>query len=447
MEHKRLHIIIRSLLIVVLAGVLLTVCHIALRAEGRYSRLRTGGGLPAEYAVNGIDVSGKSISDARNIIKEIEGRQQVELCDTEISISEFTDIDVEFTSEDISIWDYVLEKGSLDAAVTFKVDIKRLKKVIKGIDCIKTRDAVLRFKKGKAVIIPEVYGNVLKVTDEVVEELETALSSGTAPDIVQFYKKPTVTRADLKKDLKKASKWNNYKLEITEDGKYIDTFQMGSQLKWDGKKVVVSQEWIKEKVSELAGRLNTYGKIRDFVTNDGKNIKVPGGTMGWLLNEEETEAAVYEALQNNQNNIELIWKNKGAVLWEQEKGNDIGNTYVEVSIEQQKVWYYKDGEMKMETDTVTGLPTRERETKIGVHHILYMQRDRILRGSGEWNTFVNYWMPFTLDGQGLHDASWRRKFGGTIYKSSGSHGCVNLPKDFAAQLYEELKTGIPVIVY
>ena len=54
-------------------------------------------------------------------------------------------------------------------------------------------------------------------------------------------------------------------------------------------------------------------------------------------------------------------------------------------------------------------------------------------------------MPFTWDGQGLHDASWRSSFGGSIYSYNGSHGCVNLPVSFASQLYEEAKTGTPVI--
>jgi len=50
-------------------------------------------------------------------------------------------------------------------------------------------------------------------------------------------------------------------------------------------------------------------------------------------------------------------------------------------------------------------------------------------------------------GCGLHDASWRSDFGGSIYKTDGSHGCVNLPASFAAALYDKAATGIPVIVF
>lgn len=54
-------------------------------------------------------------------------------------------------------------------------------------------------------------------------------------------------------------------------------------------------------------------------------------------------------------------------------------------------------------------------------------------------------MPFH-NGVGLHDASWRSEFGGTIYKYSGSHGCVNLPYSAAKAIYAEAEIGTTVIV-
>ena len=55
-------------------------------------------------------------------------------------------------------------------------------------------------------------------------------------------------------------------------------------------------------------------------------------------------------------------------------------------------------------------------------------------------------MPFN-GGIGLHDASWRNKFGGEIYVNSGSHGCVNLPTSSAAAIYSHVSSGTPVILY
>ena len=56
-------------------------------------------------------------------------------------------------------------------------------------------------------------------------------------------------------------------------------------------------------------------------------------------------------------------------------------------------------------------------------------------------------MPFAYN-VGFHDASWRHgRFGGNIYKTSGSHGCINMPEDKAAKLYELVAVDTPVIAY
>ena len=130
------------------------------------------------------------------------------------------------------------------------------------------------------------------------------------------------------------------------------------------------------------------------------------------------------------------------------KDNDIGSSYVEVSIEHQHAWVYIKGKLKLETDCVTGVPNKERMTHPGCHHIVAKQRDRYLGTMAVqgYHTHVDYFMPFN-GGEGLHDAPWRGAFGGSIYKSGGSHGCVNLPPAMAAQIYDLVFVGMPVIVY
>ena len=56
-------------------------------------------------------------------------------------------------------------------------------------------------------------------------------------------------------------------------------------------------------------------------------------------------------------------------------------------------------------------------------------------------------MPFRANAWGLHDASWRSSFGGSIYVYNGSHGCVNLPSSAAAELYEIIDVGCPVLIH
>ena len=59
---------------------------------------------------------------------------------------------------------------------------------------------------------------------------------------------------------------------------------------------------------------------------------------------------------------------------------------------------------------------------------------------------MKFWMP-VKGAIGLHDADWRSEFGGDIYKTDGSHGCVNLPPEVAKELYDSVEIGTPVVMF
>ena len=63
------------------------------------------------------------------------------------------------------------------------------------------------------------------------------------------------------------------------------------------------------------------------------------------------------------------------------------------------------------------------------------------------SAFVHYWLPLTEDGIGIHDASWRGSYGGTIYISNGSHGCINTPYSKMQELYNMISAGTPAVIY
>ena len=126
----------------------------------------------------------------------------------------------------------------------------------------------------------------------------------------------------------------------------------------------------------------------------------------------------------------------------------IGDTYVELDLTRQKVWMYKEGECILETDCVTGMANTVYATPTGIYYLTYKQSPAHL---SKYDAYVTYWMPFN-GGIGFHDASWRYKngqayFGGDIYKTDGSHGCVNLPIEAAKTLYQNITKSIPIIVY
>ena len=122
-----------------------------------------------------------------------------------------------------------------------------------------------------------------------------------------------------------------------------------------------------------------------------------------------------------------------------------GGTYVEVDLTAQRLWYYKDGECLVDTDLVSGCVDLNMQTPVGNFYIYARSRGTYLEGPG-YRSYVNYWMPFT-GGYGLHDALWRDEFGGDIYLTDGSHGCVNLPLEAASTLFNNSTWGTRVILH
>ncbi|MBR0137068.1 MAG: L,D-transpeptidase family protein [Erysipelotrichaceae bacterium] len=121
---------------------------------------------------------------------------------------------------------------------------------------------------------------------------------------------------------------------------------------------------------------------------------------------------------------------------------------VEVSISQQTLWYYENGVLKLTSPVVTGNADMGSGTPIGTFEVRRMVQGATLRGK-DYTEHVDYWIGFDSTGRvyGLHDASWRSEFGGDIYLTDPSHGCVNMPTDKIAQLYKMITIGTVVKIY
>ena len=126
------------------------------------------------------------------------------------------------------------------------------------------------------------------------------------------------------------------------------------------------------------------------------------------------------------------------------------NTYVELDLSRQNVWMYVNGECVVDSPCVTGNVATGYSTPAGIYYLTYKTMNATLEGyNADGSTYsspVTYWMPFN-GGIGFHDASWRYSFGGNIYMTNGSHGCVNLPYWAASTIYSYIDTSIPIIIY
>ncbi len=209
------------------------------------------------------------------------------------------------------------------------------------------------------------------------------------------------------------------------------------------KSVKLNDEKIREFVGTLAEKYNTIGKERVFKTSGGSEVTVSGGDYGWKINSDKEAAELSGLVWNG----ETTEREPVYIQRAQAHGAkcDVGDTYVEVSIGAQHLWYYKDGNKILETDLVSGDPTKRRATPTGIYRLKYKDRNVTLKGA-DYETPVSFWMPFN-GGVGMHDATWRASFGGNIYKGYGSHGCVNLPYSVAKKIYENISSGDPIVVY
>ena len=179
-----------------------------------------------------------------------------------------------------------------------------------------------------------------------------------------------------------------------------------------------------------------------FTTSAGATKTIHGGDLGYRIN-------LYQELSELCNNI----KNGLVITREPIYGMrgipngafDTNKTYIEINISKQKLWYYKAGVLIIESDIVTGNLSNGNGTPNGAYYIKYKELNATLKGPG-YSTGVSYWMPFN-ESIGLHDAKWRGAFGGSIYKSDGSHGCINLPFLTAQTIYNNVSPGGIVICY
>ena len=125
------------------------------------------------------------------------------------------------------------------------------------------------------------------------------------------------------------------------------------------------------------------------------------------------------------------------------------SSLIEVSYSQQKLYYYENGELIFTSDVVTG----NEDTEIisyGTYYVQHMKRNATLVSS-TYTEHVDYWIGFDYESGGhvlgFHDASWRNAFGGDIWRSDPSHGCINMPTDKVAMLYEAVDIGTEIYIH
>lgn len=213
----------------------------------------------------------------------------------------------------------------------------------------------------------------------------------------------------------------------------------------DGLSVSLDGENMATYCTELAKKHDvSKKKTGQFKTTGGSIINVPVASSGQTVDGNKLYEAIAEAINNKKSaTVEAVYSEAK----EEETGEYVtyGGNYCEVDLTNQMVYVYKNGELVVSSQCVTGCISKGHGTPTGVYSIFSRDKDRYLRGDG-YKSWVNFFIPFN-GGIGFHDASWRSTFGGNIYLYSGSHGCINMPYSAAKKLYENVTLDEKVIVY
>ena len=291
-------------------------------------------------------------------------------------------------------------------------------------------------------IIPEDNGNSL-YKDIAIEKIKNAILNGEKEiNLTNDYKNAEITKdnEELNNKLKKLNAIANKKIILNIYNGDVETIGFDIFGDFIDADLNINEEKIKLYVKSLENKYDTVNKKRKFTTVSGSNLEL-SGPYGYKIDEkQEIENLKENILSENDVHRDLIYSQKGNF-----DGNEFGKKYIEIDLTNQVVYLIINNEISYQSNCVSGNILKGKMTPEGIYSITYKQKNAVLKGQ-DYAAPVKYWMPFNK-GIGLHDASWRNKFGEDIYKTNGSHGCISLPIDSAKTFFDNIEAGIPVICY
>ena len=320
-------------------------------------------------------------------------------------------------------------------------------------------DAYAVYQNEKVSVVPAVKGNKYDLQN-AVNQLNNQAGS-TKINITLHKEQPIAANSKtVKNEEKQLNKLKGKKVTyLVQNEKYsFTTNQIITRATYQNGKYHFDTTALNKQVKKINEKHATLDKPFKFKTHSGAEITTTAnGSYGWKISEKKAGNSLTKAIidgrqeVDGEHDIEGKGYNTAGLGYNVTSNNGIGDTYAEVSLADQRAYFYKDGKCVLETDIVSGTNNEGNKTPKGVWYIMYQQSPSVLRGQNDdgssYASKVNYWSPFTLTGCGFHDASWRHNWSKTAYLSDGSHGCINMQPSVAGQAFHDLKQNEPVIIY
>jgi len=300
-------------------------------------------------------------------------------------------------------------------------------------------------------LTPEKVGTMLnaratyKAVRDAVAELQTSI---TLADDVLVQPEVVVSSDEAQTALDRANAVFDLQIPLVRNAEVlatIDKTTFGSWVSCKGLSVTFKQDAATAWADDLGASLdyaddnNVYvmdsaalvSAMTDYANSDGSApVEVPYVTTprylpgGGTLNPTAWDANYGRYIDiNKTSQVACLYDATGRVLWE---------TIVTTGTENEK--------------THNGTPEGEFSIYDKQADFVLLGEDLNKDGQPDYERPVDYWMPFNGN-IGLHDAPWRKVYGGEEYKKSGSSGCVNLPKEAATALFAIARVGDVVVVH
>lgn len=297
-------------------------------------------------------------------------------------------------------------------------------------------------------LVAEEKGNRLnrEKTIEAIKAAVNGLEKQVDLEAAGCYEEPKITSEDtvLGDTYAKLQNYMNTAITYTfgTEREVLDPDTVAGWIVRKGNRAELDPELVKEYVNSLRKKHDTVFHKRKFMTSYGQEVTIDLGDYGWWMDVGQETQELIGLLERGEGGERVPVYRQTAASYE---SPDYGDSYVEINLTAQHLFLYQNGECVLESDFVSGNPSRGNATPEGIYGITYKERDTTLTGE-TYRTPVSFWMPFN-NNVGMHDASWRSEFGGNIYTTNGSHGCINLPYSAAQEIYSYVEKGTAVICY
>lgn len=339
-------------------------------------------------------------------------------------------------------------------------NLNKFEQVINALNCMQDNqepyDAYIKQNDDGFEVVPEIEGTKID-KEKLQKDISNAVTTGITLvnlEVDGCYINPTVYGDELTEDCKQMNELTDVVItyDFSDRKETVDRTLIKEWLSRDEDgNLMLDRDAIASYVGQLASKYDTVGMERSFSTYDNRDITVSGGTYGWLIDQPQEADALYQAIMDKKTQVrEPVYAQEAA----SRDTNDIGYSYVEVNLTARRLVLYKSGNPVVDTGISISSSTPD-----GVYSIEEKKNQQTVG-----NMMTDCWMSFTDDlgiygdpgfepGEATESeadsfgSSPESDFSSDMTDWSSTEGCIVLSEEAAQELYQNVETGMPVVIY